>query len=205
MAYLNGRLPSAVLGPIPGGRLRRDAARAFRAMNAESVTRFGVTLHPTGGMSSYRTYAQQVYLWNLYKSGHGNLAAVPGTSNHGLGLAVDLATPQMRQIVDQIGSKYGFAKRWSDAPSEWWHIKWRSGVWNGTSPYGNPVLKRGQTSRSVVRLKKLMYNRGIRKFGSRYNPYFNKATEDAIKRFQKKHGFHADGIVGAKTWEALHH
>ena len=102
-------------------------------MNVEARKR-GLELVPTGSMSSYRSYDQQVYLWNLYQAGKGNLAAVPGQSNHGAGIAVDLATPAMRTMVDQIGRKYGFAKDWSDAPSEWWHIKWREGVWSGPDP-----------------------------------------------------------------------
>ena len=126
----NGRLPSSSLTPITKAAngeqayLRKDAARAFMAMNAESERRFGVTLRAASARVAYRTYAQQQYFWDLYVSGRGNLAARPGTSNHGLGLAIDLATEQMRRIVDKIGAKYGFAKKWSDAPSEWWHIKW---------------------------------------------------------------------------------
>jgi len=119
----NGKLPDTDLASINGGRLRKDAALAWNAMN-EEATRLGVPLYPTGSKSSYRTFAQQQELWNLYKSGKGNLAAVPGQSNHGWGLAVDLATPQMRAMVDRIGAKYGFSKRCSDAQNEWWHIKY---------------------------------------------------------------------------------
>ena len=129
----NGRLPASDLAPIAQGQLRKDAAAAWNAMNVEARKR-GLELVPTGSMSSYRSYDQQVYLWNLYQAGKGNLAAVPGQSNHGAGIAVDLATPAMRTMVDQIGRKYGFAKDWSDAPSEWWHIKWREGVWSGPDP-----------------------------------------------------------------------
>ena len=81
----NGRLPKSDLAPIAGGELRKDAAAAFNAMNVES-RRLGLELRPTGSKSSYRTYAEQEYFWNLYQSGRGNLAAHPGTSNHGLGL-----------------------------------------------------------------------------------------------------------------------
>ena len=133
MNYRNGALPQSALAPITlaaDGKqayLRKDAAEAFMAMNEESERRFGVTLKATSPRAAYRSLADQQYFWDLYKRGQGNLAAQPGTSNHGLGLAIDLATQQMRDIVDRIGEPYGFAKKWSDAQSEWWHTKWREG------------------------------------------------------------------------------
>lgn len=130
----NGQLPASDLAPIAGGQLTKAAAAGYNAMNVESRKRYGVELRPTGSMSSYRTYAQQQYLYNLYLSGKGNLAAVPGTSNHGWGVAVDFATPQMRSIVDAIGAKYGWSKSWSDAPSEWWHIRYEAGHYSGPDP-----------------------------------------------------------------------
>lgn len=129
----NGNLRSSALAPITTAangeqaRLRRDAAAAFMAMNAESQRRFGVTLQAPSARVAYRTVAEQQHFWDLYVSGRGALAARPGTSNHGWGLAIDLATPQMRKIVDSIGAKYGWAKAWSDAPGEWWHLTWRQG------------------------------------------------------------------------------
>jgi hypothetical protein len=213
MALLNGRLPSSVLGNIVGGRLRKDAAKAWNAMNAESQRKYGVTLRPSGPRSSYRTYSEQQYFWNLYKSGRGNLAAYPGTSNHGLGLAVDLATPQMRNIVDKIGAKYGYQKRWSDAQSEWWHIKWRAGNYPAVKNTNvDPVLKYKSAGPSVIKLKKLLYKKGIREFSSnpsgkpsnnRYNPFFGKYTKKAVQQFQRSHGLSPDGVVGAATWKAL--
>jgi hypothetical protein len=102
-------------------------------MNVEARAK-GLELYPTGSKSSYRTYAQQQELYALYQSGRGNLAAVPGTSNHGWGTAVDLATQAMRTMVDRIGAKYGWSKQWSDAPSEWWHILYQAGHWSGKDP-----------------------------------------------------------------------
>ena len=113
----NGRLPFSELAPIPGGYLRQDAAAAFNALNRESERRYGLPLHPLGPASSYRNIEQQQQLWDLYQSGRGNLAAYPGTSNHGWGLAVDFATPRMRGVVDAVGAEFGWSKRWSDAPA----------------------------------------------------------------------------------------
>jgi hypothetical protein len=131
----NGKLPASDLAPILGGTLAKSnfVAASWNAMNVEA-RRLGVELRPTGSRSSYRTYEEQVYFWNLYQSGNGNLAARPGTSNHGWGTAVDVATQQMRGMIDRIGRRYGWAKEWSDAPSEWWHLRHRAGVWSGPDP-----------------------------------------------------------------------
>ena len=129
----NGKLPASALAPIAGGQLEHTAAAAWNAMNVEA-RRNGVELRPTGSRSSYRPYADQQHFWNLYQAGKGNLAARPGSSNHGWGLAVDVATQGMRSMIDRIGRKYGWAKAWSDAPSEWWHLKYRAGVWSGKDP-----------------------------------------------------------------------
>ncbi|HST54736.1 MAG TPA: hypothetical protein VLJ42_02435 [Solirubrobacteraceae bacterium] len=129
----NGLLPGSVLTPITvcvngeRGRLRSDAAAAFLAMNAESERRFGVTLRAVSTRVTYRDRPAQDHFWHLYVTGQGSLAARPYTSNHGEGLAIDLATSAMRTIVDRIGEKYGWAKKWSDAPTEWWHLKWKPG------------------------------------------------------------------------------
>ena len=110
----NGRFTNAELASIGGGYyLARGAAAAFNAMSAAAQKRWG---RPIRVVAGYRTYERQVYFWNLYRSGRGNLAAQPGTSNHGLGLAVDLASQWDRWAVDQIGRSFGWSKSWSDAP-----------------------------------------------------------------------------------------
>ncbi len=127
----NGNLPQSDLAPIAAGQLAKDAAAAWNAMNVEARRRYGVELRPAGSASSYRTYSQQVYFWNLYQSGKGNLAAYPGTSNHGWGRAVDLQTTTMRDIVAAIGGRYGWKK--VEAPSEWWHWNYVGG-YTGSDP-----------------------------------------------------------------------
>lgn len=129
----NGKYPDSALAPIYQGQLIIEAAAGWNALNVEARDN-GVELYPTGSMSSYRTYDQQVYLYQQYLNGTGNLAAVPGTSNHGTGIAVDLATTEMRDMVDRIGAKYGWSKSWSDAQGEWWHICYQSGHYSGPDP-----------------------------------------------------------------------
>ena len=102
--------------------LASNAAAAWDAMRQGSLREFGIDLYPGGPFSGYRSYAQQLYLYNLYLSGQGSLAAPPGTSSHEYGYALDLADPSMRAVVDEIGANYGWAK--TEAPGEWWHVNY---------------------------------------------------------------------------------
>lgn len=123
VSYANGHLPDNVLRDIPGGRLETHAAASWLRLRAVIGRKAGVWIAPTSSRCAYRTYAEQEYFWNVYQSG-GNLAARPGTSNHGLGLAVDCATTDMTAAINEYGADYGWQKKWSDAPQEWWHLKY---------------------------------------------------------------------------------
>jgi len=84
--YPNGQLPASALCPLyaaPGESLIRSAADAFNAMSHEYQRQSGTALCVTDG---YRSYAEQVAV----KLARPNLAASPGRSQHGLGLAADL-------------------------------------------------------------------------------------------------------------------
>src|SRR5262245_9016934 len=120
----NGKLPASDLSDIPGGRLANQAAASWNRMRSAIGKKTGVWICPTSTRTAYRPYADQQYFWNLYQSGKGALAARPGTSNHGWGVAVDVPTTRMAQLVNAHGAEYGWQKKWSDAPSEWWHFKY---------------------------------------------------------------------------------
>lgn len=82
----NGMVPTNLLCPVaaaPGHLLRCDAARALDVLASAYEEALGTPLCVT---DSYRTYAAQVALFARKPT----LAAVPGTSNHGWALAVDL-------------------------------------------------------------------------------------------------------------------
>jgi LysM repeat protein len=102
--------------------LASNAAYNWNAMRQASLDNYGIDLYPAGPLSAYRSYGQQLYLYDLYLSGQGNLAASPGTSSHEYGTALDLADPSMRTVVDRIGAAYGWAK--TEAPGEWWHVSY---------------------------------------------------------------------------------
>jgi D-alanyl-D-alanine carboxypeptidase/LysM domain len=108
--------------PSPYGELHlvRAAADAWNAMRTEALRDYGIDIYPGGPLSAYRTYEQQAQLYKAFLAGRGARANPPGTSSHESGTAVDLATPAMRRVIDQIGWKYGWSK--VHAPSEWWHV-----------------------------------------------------------------------------------
>ncbi|MGY1832169.1 NlpC/P60 family protein [Geodermatophilus sp. SYSU D01180] len=124
--YPNGLIPPSALCPIGvgGHSLRCDAAAAWRAMSAAYASVFG---RPMCITDSYRTYAGQVRLYGEKPA----LAAVPGTSNHGWGLAVDLCggidgfgTPQYAWMVANAGRFGWLHPTWADPGNgreEPWH------------------------------------------------------------------------------------
>lgn len=64
-----------------------------------------------------------------------------------------------------------------------------------------PTLRRGSQGDEVADLQTILnarYGADLEVDGN-----FGKATEAAVKAFQKTHGLTADGVVGAKTWKAL--
>jgi hypothetical protein len=112
--------------PSPWGELHLDpaAAESWNLMRDAALAQFGVDLYPDGPLSAYRTYEQQAYLYDLYLAGQGAPANPPGSSSHELGVAVDVAEPVMRDVIDQIGATYGWA---GTIPSEWWHVAYMGG------------------------------------------------------------------------------
>jgi LysM repeat protein len=100
--------------------LESSAASQWNAMRQESLADYGQDIYPNGPLSAYRTSDQQAQLYQSFLDGTGDPANPPGSSSHELGLSVDVATPEMRSIVDQIGSQFGWGK--FEAPDEWWHV-----------------------------------------------------------------------------------
>jgi LAS superfamily LD-carboxypeptidase LdcB len=119
--------PGMATIPSPYGELplQPAAADAWNRMRAEALSVYGIDLYPGGAMSAYRTYEQQAQLHAAYLAGYGAPANPPGTSSHEWGTAVDVATPEMRAVIDQIGAKYGWSK--VHGPGEWWHVDYVGG------------------------------------------------------------------------------
>lgn len=158
----NGRLAPGLLRAVPGGgQLHHLAARAFAALADAAMVNASMGLTYTYG-GCYRTYSQQETLfrsryavggpgggckgWNgqtwCKKSSNLATAATPGTSNHGLGLAIDTAYDS--DLSDGVGPddaaavtahpgwpwllanahRFGFS--W-ELQSEPWHIRYVTG------------------------------------------------------------------------------
>lgn len=118
--YQNGRLPDEALTSIGIGnhKLAPPAAAAFRQMVAAAEAE-GITI---GVTDTYRSYDAQVDVARrkgLYSQ--GGLAAKPGTSHHGLGLATDLDLDSRAQAWMRANAgRFGFVE---NTPREPWHWK----------------------------------------------------------------------------------
>jgi len=146
-AVSNGRMPDGALTVIsPACRIANDLAANLQSMLAAAQA-VGVDLAPERSSylppgvpsppemtSCYRSYDLQVWWRDYYCSvGRCGLAAVPGTSKHGLGRAIDLDDQEGQMRFDSPGyhwlaanaAAYGFSQPLSNTPfgtnPEPWH------------------------------------------------------------------------------------
>lgn len=155
-ACTNGQLPPTLLRPLKGtrGELHHLAATAFNCLQLEAFFA-GVDLQSVG---SYRPYTQQLIMFNDRFSSTPTLriprvtrrwggktywlrrgkapSAAPGTSNHGWGLAIDIANASGARLAWMLGPhpllspvvKYGFTWEVESGPNaESWHIRYVCG------------------------------------------------------------------------------
>jgi len=118
--YKNGEIPASALSPIPWAPtrlLQTNAREALSSLNGSFRSAFGRDL-PIN--DAYRDYAGQQEARNYWCSrGACGNAAVPGTSNHGWGLAIDIGVG----ISDWRNSIYVWMK--NNAPRfSWIHPGW---------------------------------------------------------------------------------
>ncbi|WP_319020947.1 MULTISPECIES: M15 family metallopeptidase [Brevibacterium] len=113
--YDNGKIPLSEMSEIPwakGEYVRKDSLGPLVSLNKKFKKKFGYDL---GITDSYRDYDEQV----ATKKAKGNMAATPGTSKHGWGLALDLGTG-----INNFGTpEYNWMK--DNAPAHGWrHPDW---------------------------------------------------------------------------------
>jgi LAS superfamily LD-carboxypeptidase LdcB len=145
----NGQLRPNLLRAIrPLGLLHHLAADAYYAMRAAAVADGIRPFKPTSRADTYRTYQEQVALFNArytltplpgrpskvwdgrryWQKPNTAVAAVPGTSNHGLGLAVDIwsASGDRLDWLEANAITYGFSWEFTSG-AEPWHLRYYRG------------------------------------------------------------------------------
>lgn len=136
----NGLLASNDLCTLWDGKtqMRADAAVSLAVMNQAFIARFGADMCLSSG---YRTLAQQ----RAVKAQKGGLAAAPGTSNHGWGLAVDLCKDETTGAkwtwLNENAGAFGWenpawARPGGSGPYERWHWEYTKGVQEDGEYYG---------------------------------------------------------------------
>lgn len=148
MAHINGQIPASALTPLSiGGHLLAVPARAFEEWRRQAA-KVGRVLTITSTADAYRVLALQerVFLQRYipqatgggiygdvrhykgvrYVRRHGAAAAVPGTSNHGRGLAIDVANagPFGGEFHDWLlatGPALGWSNTEGRSVGEPWH------------------------------------------------------------------------------------
>lgn len=216
MAYENGRIPESALtttylyypGTRNGRQLLAEIAPYAEAMATAFYVKFGKPLYATDG---YRDYATQVQL----KKEKGPYAATPGTSNHGWGRALDLASGVNSFSSDEHRWLRANAHRWGFAHPEWahngvsadgmdeaWHWEFVGG---GSSEYrvkrpGKGQLGLGATGTAVREVQELLNDRGYR---VAVDGDYGLGTAVAVLKFQAARGLTRDGIAGDRTLAAL--
>jgi len=243
-----GRLPEHLLCPaVGGGKLHWLAAAAWAAM-VEKAKADGVELKPVSAGDTYRTYDSQLtaFKQRYTKEPNGNATrtfegvkwykkdpklaslAAPGSSQHNLGIAVDVHTasgPRLKWLIDNVKT-FGFS--WEVVPEEPWHLRYVCGDEvptavktymdkNGikapevkeAAPVAAPAavntddglkLKLGDKGDKVKQMQELLTKKG---FACTVDGNFGPATEKALNYFKKSVSLQTNGVCNQRTWDAL--
>lgn len=170
-------------------------------------------------------YGSVYWVKKLINGRYPATASTPGNSNHGLGLAIDLAEEydadsspdairsQWVQWLVNNAHRYGYS---AELQSEPWHWRYVTGdaipaatlayeAGGGTSPsqpgpalvfaYPGTPLRLGSRGDAVKLIQAVV--------GATTDGYFGLVTETRVKAWQAARGLTADGVVGAVTWKAM--
>lgn len=116
--YGNGKIPLDELVRIgPGRYLAPEAAAAFTGL-AAGLRRAG---HPVRVNSAYRSLAEQEGLIKRHGLlSEGGTAAAAGTSEHGLGISVDLSlSGEALRWMESHAARHGFGNTVAGEPWHW--------------------------------------------------------------------------------------
>ena len=144
----NGQLPANVLGKTSNGVvIMIDAIEDLNKLAAAFQSQFNEPLKYSG----YRPYNIQIKAYEdpkkILKDG-SHLAARPGTSNHGWGLAIDISTnqvgyntkpsfdsnPKYKWLFNNAAKYNWYHPRWAQEPDGWPQVKKASRGEKGSKP-----------------------------------------------------------------------
>ena len=240
----NGQLPESMLARVKtGGRMYAPVVEEFNKMYDAALA----AGHKLRNVGDYRSFQSQLNMfmdrysttdfgrspqvarqyegktWYL-KPGKAP-SAVPdptGTkgSNHGWGLAIDLAYEDSAGKLRGMGGacfdwlcenapKYGFYLQTSDRNSKWWEAwHWQYCLGDAkpdpnaqpeveslpAEAQGNQSLRKGARGEAVKEIQKIVG-------ASPVDGDWGSKTDIAVKAWQKKHGLQADGVWGNMSSE----
>jgi|JI10StandDraft_1071094.scaffolds.fasta_scaffold90491_2 hypothetical protein len=117
--FVEGRATRIVVTRLDSKPVEVHTASAYSRMR-DAAARDHIRLRIVSG---FRTMAHQQALYRAYRRGRGNLAAVPGQSNHQSGHALDLNTssPGVLRWLERNARRFGFRRT---VPTEPWHWEW---------------------------------------------------------------------------------
>lgn len=167
--YSNGSVPASLLAPLDGdnygnAELRRDAAASWNRARAEVKAKTGITLTVRGWNRSlaeqerffFQRYRRQArggldprwYKGARYVRFTGAPAAIPGTSNHGLGLAVDVVDfgvagtlgNARRAASIAILKRHGWTDEEGQSIAEPWHLVYNPAKDTHPTPIAPPEV-----------------------------------------------------------------
>ena len=206
----NGRIPTSQLAALPKSWSNQDrqeflaqsAYASFSRMIARAVAETGVNFQV---YDAYRSYAEQVKWlkayyevarpgrrYKTYRSYGGQRwgqkpgkprAAQPGTSNHGLGISVDLHPGPIQAWMRKNARRFGWV---NDVSSEPWH-------WSYKYPQRDQYRSEGALDHAWVQ----------KVVGAEVDGKIGTGTVEKIKSYQREHGLEDDGKVGPATKKVM--
>lgn len=180
---INGRLPNSSLTPIRDAsgsatkhKLNPTAAADYEKMR-QAAEAEGVTWTLNDSYRDYETQVKVAAAKGLYSQ--GGAAAAPGTSNHGLGSAVDINVKNNRKArrwLETNAQKYGFT---SVANEPWhWEHKASASLMKQTQPTNAEIPTLTLIDGDLVR--RLIINLKNRGFSDQHLSQYNQQVQTEI-------------------------
>ncbi|MFZ7125470.1 MAG: L,D-transpeptidase family protein [Desulfobacterales bacterium] len=132
---------------------------------------------------------------------YGKRAAAAPCRDLAVELAEMLAGGRLEEFLDQIGPRHAAYRALQKSLRRYQDIK-AAGGWPRVE--AGPSLQFGDCGPRVAQLRNRLAASEPDPFGSEWTEMcFDTALAGAVEQFQLRHGLGADGVVGAKTLEAL--